>query len=95
MGKVSAQRKLLDRTAIILKVVALMCLVSTLVCSDDSEVEIPEIISRRLSDDVVFFRSGHVKICNLYDNHTYMVDERRCVSNQELINGIFLHLIMN
>ena len=84
--KAQIQHNLDCNGAALFKTIAFMYLIGTLVCS---EIEIPENITRRSSNDIVYFRSGYHESCNLDDNFTYIVDERRCESNQELINGIF------
>ena len=50
--------------------------------------DIPVLVSRRLNGDVYFnFSSSEHIICS-GDNLTFLVNERICVKNQELIDGM-------
>ena len=52
----------------------------------DSEEVVPLSVNRRLlSPDIVTLTNstGHINC----DAHTYLVDERRCIDNQVLLNG--------
>ena len=56
-----------------------------IVCTDEL---VPVIVNRQLGNDTVHFSSAHNTIsCNTDDKVTYLVDEKKCVSNQELLNG--------
>ena len=67
---------------------AFLCVVH---CSEEEKV--PILVNRRLGNDIVTYvttfdnSSSQSEIC---DNHTYIVSERRCVNNQELLNGVSL-----
>ena len=60
-----------------------------------SEEGVSAIVNRRLSGDSYrYLNSGNLTnllICRDDGNFTFIVSERRCVKNQELINGIFFH----
>ena len=51
-----------------------------------SEKETPVAVSRRSSGDSIFFNSSHVSTCPSV-NATYIVDNRICVNNREVIDG--------
>jgi hypothetical protein len=55
------------------------------VCSASEEVELIRGVQRRLDWDIHYYESTH-KNCDK-ENRTYLVDERRCVNNMELIHG--------
>lgn len=90
-GKVSimAQRKLF-----ILEVMNFILLVYRAVCIDQL---VAVLVERQLGNDTVHFSSAHNVIsCNTDDKVTYLVDDKKCVSNQELLNGNHsLHLSMH
>ena len=49
---------------------------------------IPVNVSRRQSGDIYYlYHDKEHTICNEGNNMTYMVSERRCVSDQRLFNG--------
>ena len=64
-----------------------------------SEEGVPAIVNRRLSGDTYqYLNSGNLTdlyICSDDDNLTFVVSERRCIKNQELINGIFVVLLVD
>ena len=56
-----------------------------------SEEDIPELVNRRPSGDIYFsYSSGSFFTCA--EGNTYLVDERQCVSQQQLLNGMGLGL---
>ena len=60
------------------------------VCMDGTETElaVPVLVERQLGNDTVHFSSArNVKSCNTDNKFTYLVDDRICVSNEELLNG--------
>lgn len=63
-----------------------------------SEEGVPAIVHRRLSGDTYqYLNSGNLtdlSICRDDDNLTFIVSERRCVKNQELINGIYMSFML-
>ena len=69
----------------ILCVLLLVCIVCRVVCG---EVPVPLGIQRRLGGDIVYFESTPHEPCNENNNKTYIVDERRCESDDELLNGM-------
>jgi hemin uptake protein HemP len=80
-----AQRKLL-----ILGAMNIVLLVYRVVCMDATDLLVPVSIERQLGNDTVHFSSARGVIsesCDTDDKDTYLVDDRRCVSNQELLNG--------
>lgn len=66
-------------------VVTFVCVV----CMSDCNEDIPELVYRRLSgDSYSFYNSTHEQsICRDDNNLTYLVNERKCVKNQELLNS--------
>ena len=50
---------------------------------------IPLLVERQLGNDTVYFSSAHTNVisCNTDYKVTYLVDDKKCVSNQELLNG--------
>ena len=62
--------------------------VSNIVTSQE-EADFPVAISRRSSGDIVFFNSNKSYYLCPSDNTTYLVNERRCVDNEDLFNGKF------
>ena len=54
----------------------------------DTESEIVEWISRRQSSDIYYFINSSTNHGN--KNTTYLINENRCVMNQELFRGIFI-----
>ena len=62
----------------------LISLVSSIVCIDDELV--PLMVERQLRNDTVYFSSRH-NSCIADGKVTYLVDDMKCVSNQELLNG--------
>jgi hypothetical protein len=62
--------------------------ISRVVCSASDEMVPVRRVQRRLRGDVYFYESELVthELCD-NENRTYLVDERQCVSNIELING--------
>ena len=58
------------------------------VCMDATESAVPVLVERQLGNDTVHFSSAlNVKSCNTDNKFTYLVDDRICVSNEELLNG--------
>ena len=84
----------LDMTSSGLGSVLLMVVVTLKLIA--SEEGVPAIVHRRLSGDTYrYLNSGNLtdlSICHDDGNLTFIVSERRCVKNQELIKGIFLSL---
>ena len=79
------------------ELVSLMIIV-TLMQSVDCALEegIPELVNRRsLLDIYDLYGSGDSRSvsCNEGNNFTYIVDERRCVDQQQLLNGRELSLL--
>ena len=76
------------------KLVSLMIVV-TLMQSVDCALEegIAEVVNRRFSDIYRLHGSGESISCNEGNNFTYIVDERRCVDQQQLLNGRELSLL--
>ena len=90
MGKVSAQRKLFNYGSLLFK--AMVFMYYTVNLSLCSEEEIPELVTRRQNDIITFRSALHHYTCNNimdHDNNTYLVDERQCVSDQDLLNGMY------
>ena len=54
----------------------------------DTESEIVEWISRRQSSDIYYFINSSTNRGN--KNTTYLINENRCVMNQELFRDIFI-----
>ena len=61
--------------------------VSKIVTSQEV-ADLPVEVSRRSSEDIVYFNSNASYRCPS-DNITYLVNERRCVDNEDLFNGKF------
>ena len=60
-------------------------LVSTTVSTDEL---VPVLVERQLGNDTAYFTSANnVITCNNDDKVTYLVDDKMCVSNQELLKG--------
>ena len=71
-------------------------IVATLMQSVNCALEegIPEVVNRRsLLDIYNLYGSGGAISCNEGNNSTYIVDERRCVDQQQLLNGRQLSLL--
>jgi hypothetical protein len=67
-------------------------LVYRVVCMDAivTELSVPVSVERQPGNDTVHFSSESARntfSCNTDDKVTYLVDDSRCVSNQELLNG--------
>ena len=71
-------------TQIKFSAIIFISLVSTIVCIDEL---VPVSIERQLRRDIVYFKSGRNESCNIDDKATYLVEEKKCVSNQKLLNG--------
>ena len=69
-----------------LKVIVFTHIISTSVCTEEL---VPVQVSRRYSNDIYYgdFELRSHNSCNEGDNVTFVVSERRCVSNEELHNG--------
>ena len=67
-----------------------LMIITTLMQSVDCALQegIPELVNRR-SLLVIYnlYGSGDSVLCNEGNNFTYIVDERRCVDQQQLLNG--------
>ena len=67
--------------------VCLFCVFASYITSD-----IPVVIKRRLNGDIIYYdlnvTSTNFITCGDDNNLTFLVSERRCVKNQELLNGI-------
>lgn len=68
---------------LILKCVAILYSIGSLVCVD--ETALISSVNRRLNGDL-YSESG-IFHNNCLENYTLLVDERRCVSDHELINS--------
>ena len=64
-----------------LRVLVLMAIASSLMASEEN---IPVKINRRLSGDIYYLNTIYHSCGN---NHSYLVDEDRCVENQEFFSG--------
>ena len=63
---------------------------------DATELVVPVLVERQLGNDTVHFSSARSVIsCNTDDKVTYLVDDRRCVSNEELLNGNYSCIIIS
>ena len=62
--------------------IAILVGLSTLAALKD---EMPLSVRRRLDGDAIYFNSDF-RVC-YNDSMTFLVNERRCVTNEELING--------
>ena len=60
-----------------------------------AEEEITELVTRRLTGDVYHNLDGFFSVCNVENNLTYVFDERKCVDQQQLLNGRELGLSYN
>ena len=70
-----------------LKLVLLMMIASQSVISEEV---IPVSVTRRLYGDAYRYLNSsdhHHEVCHDGNNLTYLVNERRCVKNQELFSG--------
>ena len=59
--------------------------------SECIEVVVPVSVNRRLSGDLFSLSNSSHIVCNRTQNDmspTYLVDERRCVNSQDLLDGI-------
>lgn len=71
-----------------LKAVVLVYIASSLVNMNPCTEEIvPAIVSRRPTGDFVNYLEPKGCDCTNEDNLTYLVDERQCVNNQDLLDG--------
>ena len=63
--------------------VAVVCIIGSPVCTEET---VPVRVTRRLGGDLYYFclEPGRHHAC---PGGTYIVEENRCVSNRELING--------
>lgn len=65
-----------------------LLLIVTLLKLIASEAEIPETVNRRQNGDIyTHYNSSSTFACRDDNNLTYFVSERKCVKNQQLING--------
>lgn len=70
-------------TQVTLSTLNLISLVSSITCINE---QVPLMIERQLRNDTVYFSSG-CNSCTVDGKVTYLVDDKKCVSNQELLNG--------
>ena len=71
----------------------LFCILASHIVSD---INVPVRVKRRLTGDIYYDNLTNFYICHDDDNLTFLVSERRCVKNQELLNGIiFVSLVSN
>ena len=59
--------------------------------SECAEVVVPVSVNRRLSGDLFSLSNSSHIVCSRIRNDTsptYLVDERRCVNSQDLLDGI-------
>ena len=72
-------------------IIVSLFLTSRLVCMDELE---SVIIERQLRNDTVYLKNllcqSDVTLCNVDDKVTYLVDDKECVSNQELLSGNYI-----
>lgn len=74
-------------TSFMLKAIVFVYVISRVVCNVSEEMEPARGVSRRLGRDIIYYESrDEFESCD-NENHTYLVDERQCVNNTELING--------
>ena len=84
-----AQRKVYE-CPITLCALIFASIVCTLVCSEES---VPLVIRRRLTGDFAYTDLNSTIACG---NETFVTDERQCVSNNDLLNGMkFLMIVYN
>ena len=81
-----AKRKLL--TCKVLGLIFILCFVHTVSVLVSAEEMVPSFIQRQLTGDMVYFQSGSSNGCTFGDKVTYLVGDKLCVSNQELLRGI-------
>ena len=77
------QRRLYNN--FVLKAIVFVYIVSTSVWMCTEEI-VPARVSRRLTGDAAFSESDSCTCIN-EGNLTYLVEERQCVKNQDLLNG--------
>lgn len=75
-----------------LKALFFLSLVRIIAGSEESVVD--EII-RRPSGDIAYLRSGSHTSCHDHDQLTYVMDERECISNEDLLYGTSLIIILS
>ena len=69
-----------------LEIMNLILLIHRIVCINEL---VPALVKRQLGNDTINFNSAHDVIsCDTDDKVTYLVDDKMCVSNQELFKGI-------
>jgi hypothetical protein len=68
------------------KATVFVYVISRVVCSASEEMESVGGVQRRLNGDVYYYEPTVHESC-VDENRTYLVKERRCVNNTELING--------
>ena len=89
MALIMSQRKLFT-----LEAMNFMLLVYRVVGMDELA---PVLVERQLGNDTVYFSSArNIISCNFDGKVTYLVDDKKCVSNQELLNGnhsLHIHII--
>ena len=86
-GKISSELRMHPYLLAVITLTCFDCVLET------NGAEIPEQVSRRDSGDSIVISERPPFTCNVDDNLTYLVDERQCVRNQELLNGINKGLI--
>ena len=73
-------------TSFMLKAIVFVYVISRIVCSANEEMGLVRRVRRRLSEDLYFYDESQHGSCDS-ENRTYLVEERCCVNNTELING--------
>ena len=76
-------------TSFMLKAIVFVYVISRIVCSASKEMELVRRVRRRLGGDIIYYddESQNEFLSCGNENRTYLVDERQCVNNTELING--------
>ena len=76
----------LSARQVLLAIIALSCL-NYVLETNGADSQIPVKVSRRDSGDVITFSSEDQETCT---GLTYVVGERQCVRDQELLNGMHI-----
>ena len=83
-----ARRRLYYYESFMLKAIVFVYIINSLVSTKPcSEETVPVSVNRRPSGDIFVSESNISCTCNEDDNLTYLVAERQCVDNQDLLNG--------
>lgn len=78
-----------DANGLNLKVHLKWVLIATAwICVDLNEAEIPELISRRHSGDIItLYNVSFPETCRDGNNLTYVIEEQRCARDQDFLNS--------